>query len=170
MCSWCGGAASQWVARESPGPAMGEPTNCQRPRQSVRHLTRAIQSGAQPKNTGELHVTSYRQRLRPLSRRNRRPSGSRQPRGDRRRKSDAPHLAAERSEEHTSELQSLMRISYAVFCLQKKNQNMMYRFIEMKARRPIHDTSRHYDYALALPICSLVSIRSSEHTTSLPSK
>src|SRR3546814_4502460 len=29
----------------------------------------------------------------------------------------APH----RSEEHTSELQSLMRISYAVFCLKKKN-------------------------------------------------
>src|SRR3546814_1281051 len=31
--------------------------------------------------------------------------------------------AGERSEEHTSELQSLMRISYAVFCLQKKNTN-----------------------------------------------
>src|SRR3546814_7307797 len=29
--------------------------------------------------------------------------------------------AADRSEEHTSELQSLMRISYAVFCLNKKN-------------------------------------------------
>src|SRR3546814_8521505 len=29
---------------------------------------------------------------------------------------------AARSEEHTSELQSLMRISYAVFCLKKKNQ------------------------------------------------
>src|SRR3546814_6989028 len=29
--------------------------------------------------------------------------------------------AADRSEEHTSELQSLMRISYAVFCLKKKN-------------------------------------------------
>src|SRR3546814_8480807 len=29
-------------------------------------------------------------------------------------------LAGERSEEHTSELQSLMRISYAVFCLKKK--------------------------------------------------
>src|SRR3546814_10169823 len=28
-----------------------------------------------------------------------------------------------RSEEHTSELQSLMRISYAVFCLQKKTQH-----------------------------------------------
>src|SRR3546814_2676087 len=30
--------------------------------------------------------------------------------------------AAFRSEEHTSELQSLMRISYAVFCLKKKKQ------------------------------------------------
>src|SRR3546814_9173354 len=30
-----------------------------------------------------------------------------------------------RSEEHTSELQSLMRISYAVFCLKKKNKNTM---------------------------------------------
>src|SRR3546814_9042731 len=30
-------------------------------------------------------------------------------------------LAVIRSEEHTSELQSLMRISYAVFCLKKKN-------------------------------------------------
>src|SRR3546814_1593691 len=29
-----------------------------------------------------------------------------------------------RSEEHTSELQSLMRISYAVFCLKKKNNTM----------------------------------------------
>src|SRR3546814_9687402 len=33
------------------------------------------------------------------------------------------HIAAvERSEEHTSELQSLMRISYAVFCLKKKTK------------------------------------------------
>src|SRR3546814_10045267 len=30
------------------------------------------------------------------------------------------HAEAPRSEEHTSELQSLMRISYAVFCLKKK--------------------------------------------------
>src|SRR3546814_8992141 len=39
-----------------------------------------------------------------------------------------------RSEEHTSELQSLMRISYAVFCLKKKN-----------IHRPhtAHNTSRH---------------------------
>src|SRR3546814_2214389 len=32
-------------------------------------------------------------------------------------------LAEMRSEEHTSELQSLMRISYAVFCLKKKNKH-----------------------------------------------
>src|SRR3546814_9140373 len=36
----------------------------------------------------------------------------------------AYHVA--RSEEHTSELQSLMRISYAVFCLKKKNQTSKY--------------------------------------------
>src|SRR3546814_4605685 len=35
-----------------------------------------------------------------------------------------PHPATKvRSEEHTSELQSLMRISYAVFCLKKKKKN-----------------------------------------------
>src|SRR3546814_1918737 len=32
-----------------------------------------------------------------------------------------PTASGTRSEEHTSELQSLMRISYAVFCLKKKN-------------------------------------------------
>src|SRR3546814_4690948 len=35
----------------------------------------------------------------------------------------AARRAHERSEEHTSELQSLMRISYAVFCLKKKKKN-----------------------------------------------
>src|SRR3546814_6021645 len=35
----------------------------------------------------------------------------------------APGEIGERSEEHTSELQSLMRISYAVFCLKKKKHN-----------------------------------------------
>src|SRR3546814_7804971 len=33
-----------------------------------------------------------------------------------------PRDAVDRSEEHTSELQSLMRISYAVFCLKKKQR------------------------------------------------
>src|SRR3546814_5658590 len=31
------------------------------------------------------------------------------------------HVGSKRSEEHTSELQSLMRISYAVFCMKKKH-------------------------------------------------
>src|SRR3546814_10365914 len=35
-------------------------------------------------------------------------------------------FVAVRSEEHTSELQSLMRISYAVFCLKKKKQHTNY--------------------------------------------
>src|SRR3546814_7744589 len=36
---------------------------------------------------------------------------------------DGPPTPAGRSEEHTSELQSLMRISYAVFCLKKKTSH-----------------------------------------------
>src|SRR3546814_7950214 len=45
------------------------------------------------------------------------------PRGQRRRDRFGERLAGDaliRSEEHTSELQSLMRISYAVFCLKQK--------------------------------------------------
>src|SRR3546814_5859902 len=37
-----------------------------------------------------------------------------------------PRKGAFRSEEHTSELQSLMRISYAVFCLKKKTTQTIY--------------------------------------------
>src|SRR3546814_4891185 len=37
-----------------------------------------------------------------------------------------------RSEEHTSELQSLMRISYAVFCLKKKKKNIHKTIIQIK--------------------------------------
>src|SRR3546814_1588349 len=38
----------------------------------------------------------------------------------------AGHEVGDRSEEHTSELQSLMRISYAVFCLKKKKPRHYY--------------------------------------------
>src|SRR3546814_9210116 len=40
-----------------------------------------------------------------------------------------------RSEEHTSELQSLMRISYAVFCLKQKNKKSLqyYQYKDLKA-------------------------------------
>src|SRR3546814_16217286 len=53
------------------------------------------------------------------------------PRGSKDRRASPRNCAreeAERSEEHTSELQSLMRISYAVFCLKKKkNKKKKYR-------------------------------------------
>src|SRR3546814_1416624 len=39
-----------------------------------------------------------------------------------------------RSEEHTSELQSLMRISYAVFCLKKKKQNQLTKYQHLCTR------------------------------------
>src|SRR3546814_7077311 len=49
-----------------------------------------------------------------------------------------------RSEEHTSELQSLMRISYAVFCLKKKNPRRRYsgggKYRKLRSY-PVHTTS-----------------------------
>src|SRR3546814_7324138 len=42
------------------------------------------------------------------------------------RSSETGLRASTRSEEHTSELQSLMRISYAVFCLKKKRKTATY--------------------------------------------
>src|SRR3546814_6321512 len=45
------------------------------------------------------------------------------------------HRFAKRSEEHTSELQSLMRISYAVFCLKKKNK-------KKNKRNPCHNKNK----------------------------
>src|SRR3546814_5592319 len=49
--------------------------------------------------------------------------GDARPGGDDSRVLQVGLRAALRSEEHTSELQSLMRISYAVFCLKKKKNN-----------------------------------------------
>src|SRR3546814_8221321 len=59
---------------------------------------------------------------------------------------------AERSEEHTSELQSLMRISYAVFCLKKKNTlptttthttaSCLYHH-NLQSHYPLHTTAQH---------------------------
>src|SRR3546814_8904448 len=51
---------------------------------------------------------------------------------------------ASRSEEHTSELQSLMRISYAVFCLKKKKQThktqkQHYHYVCKTVKRHKHD-------------------------------
>src|SRR3546814_5859894 len=43
------------------------------------------------------------------------------PTGEMRQRAAGRLIAIPRSEEHTSELQSLMRISYSVFCFKKKN-------------------------------------------------
>src|SRR3546814_2856012 len=48
---------------------------------------------------------------------------------------DAPAELAARSEEHTSELQSLMRISYAVFCLKKKKKEKTYQHTSLQTTR-----------------------------------
>src|SRR3546814_4389828 len=52
-----------------------------------------------------------------------------------------PHLPRHRSEEHTSELQSLMSISYAVFCLKKKTKHT-----RTHTHINISDTALHYTH------------------------
>src|SRR3546814_9266548 len=53
-----------------------------------------------------------------------------------------------RSEEHTSELQSLMRISYAVFCLKKKNTQK---------------TGVYYNYLVCQRLKTKISIQQTHH-------
>src|SRR3546814_3366669 len=72
---------------------------------------------------GKAHRLGLQSRPSPVK-----PNEPAQPKG----KGKAPPAAAAaaevapRSEEHTSELQSLMRISYAVFCLKKKKKQIKY--------------------------------------------
>src|SRR3546814_5212256 len=58
----------------------------------------------------------------------------------------ALRLRRRRSEEHTSELQSLMRISYAVFCLKKKNTTTQHTYTRhLSTTTPLlHINSRDY--------------------------
>src|SRR3546814_8577643 len=90
------------------------------------------EAGAEPVLVCRLTGTADQE---PPDRRRRRNPGPVQPRhapshrigapGRRRPRRPRHPLGARRSEEHTSELQSLMRISYAVFCLKKKKQTNM---------------------------------------------
>src|SRR3546814_2594908 len=54
----------------------------------------------------------------------------------------AERIGPSRSEEHTSELQSLMRISYAVFCLKKKNNTTKDTTARVKNNHNIRDKYR----------------------------
>src|SRR3546814_9513708 len=58
-------------------------------------------------------------------------------------------LATSRSEEHTSELQSLMRISYAVFCLEKQNFLTTYPHSQIVCHLVLHHTK--YTTQLQIP-------------------
>src|SRR3546814_3691328 len=51
---------------------------------------------------------------------------------------------ADRSEEHTSELQSLMRISYAVFCLKKKKKQIIQAHEQLHTKRKAAQQSNEY--------------------------
>src|SRR3546814_7513379 len=52
--------------------------------------------------------------------------------------------AAKRSEEHTSELQSLMRISYAVFCLKQKKPDITKQTYTRRQQERIHPQTHIY--------------------------
>src|SRR3546814_3402131 len=51
---------------------------------------------------------------------------------------DRVRVGGLRSEEHTSELQSLMRISYAVFCLKKKTTNIVTQYTKTQLTTHYH--------------------------------
>src|SRR3546814_9683096 len=61
-----------------------------------------------------------------------------------------------RSEEHTSELQSLMRISYAVFCLKKKTKHHQHTMItETHVQQTPHTTTTStHNYTPTIPLNS----------------
>src|SRR3546814_8696273 len=96
---------SLWVPEGPPAPAWGRGTRCPWPdsRRSRRHHRPAVPRTANLRQPGTGIATGRKASARiawqPL-----------------------PAPLTKRSEEHTSELQSLMRISYAVFCLKKKTK------------------------------------------------
>src|SRR3546814_3682647 len=95
--------------RQLLGQRYGQPDNCL-PWASIADLTamlRTAQTVQIRRSTLPCHIGQNRSR----------PTGR-----DRAATSGRPNEKAHRSEEHTSELQSLMRISYAVFCLKKKKK------------------------------------------------
>src|SRR3546814_4130342 len=100
-------SAARTEARSLTAPVAGS----ERPSTAAR-ISRGRRGGAQPlrKGYGQTEGLAVRGRLSPLL-----PNWRTEP--IYRVRADANSL---RSEEHTSELQSLMRISYAVFCLKKK--------------------------------------------------
>src|SRR3546814_6111878 len=92
------GAARRPARPATPGPRRGAAAKCPR-------------SGSCPRPPGIITTLARRDHLGPH-----RPEFGKEAEAQR-----LDEIIDPRSEEHTSELQSLMRISYAVFCLKKKN-------------------------------------------------
>src|SRR3546814_7117740 len=91
-------------------------------RRRARQADRDSVAGRRPRHAGLFRYRIALQLHRPALHRDRRPGRSAvagRAKRDRRIVGAHPRV---RSEEHTSELQSLMRISYAVFCLKKKKK------------------------------------------------
>src|SRR3546814_5601378 len=82
-------------------------------------ICRRFERDVEPQPFAVERIARIRQGARRDARPDRRILGIEIDRGER-----LPPQMIERSDEHTSELQSLMRISYAVFCLKKKKQQL----------------------------------------------
>src|SRR3546814_6385168 len=122
MRATCGGAV-WWPAAPTPplgrrgGTGTGDPSPRRSPATDAPALCEALHTGLRSRRacvhrSRESAAGASRQLLR-----------HRDPTTARRRLRQQRHPTGRRSEEHTSELQSLMRISYAVFCLKKKIKN-----------------------------------------------
>src|SRR3546814_8502971 len=99
VSDWSSDVCSSDLQIEPEGMKCPDPEFGRSLRQSARQALRKLASG--PVREGE---DEHRRRIDSL-------------------RSQRGHALDERSEEHTSELQSLMRSSYAVFCLKKKTRN-----------------------------------------------
>src|SRR3546814_2206039 len=87
-------------------------------------------------------------RARRRGRRRRRPPG---PGGAAHSRGNPPSPGNRRSEEHTSELQSLMRISYAVFCLKKKKTEKNRRTTSIQDTN-VEDSTSYNNYTISLSL------------------
>src|SRR3546814_1862106 len=138
--------SSDVCSTELPGPApagIGQPHRrpCDRPRRRgdlrVDRLPRRHRGGLRADPRGRVGPGVQRGLLRRLQPRADQPRRPRAPAGD--------HPQG-RSEEHTSELQSLMRISYAVFCLKKKNKIILTHTTLLKYNKKHSKKTNHTNY------------------------
>src|SRR3546814_1961324 len=111
--------APKWLGHPLPRSASGRRIR-QLPARDIPQMAR--RSRSQPHASGTPGTAARMGDREAASRRGKGSIGSRSSEGRRGDVGGSRHGGRGRSEEHTSELQSLMRTSYAVFCLKKKNR------------------------------------------------